>query len=144
MDKTRVLILCTGNSARSQMGEGLLKHLTGDRFEVFSAGTTPSTVNPYAVLAMAGIGIDIRDHYSKSLTMFLDQEFDYVITVCDHAAEVCPIFPGPAKRIHWSFPDPAAIEGDHQEKLATFVQVRDDIKAHFEHWLAELENPKSA
>jgi arsenate reductase len=144
MDKTRVLILCTGNSARSQMGEGLLKYLTGDRFEVFSAGTTPSTLNPYAVLAMAEMGIDIRDQYSKNLNQFLDQEFDYVITVCDHAAEVCPIFPGPAKRIHWSFPDPVAIEGDHQKKLAAFTKVRDDIKAHFEHWLAELENPKSA
>lgn len=140
MEKKRVLILCTGNSARSQMGEGLLKHLDGDRFEVFSAGTTPSTLNPYAVLALAEMGIDIRDQYSKSLNQFLLQEFDYVITVCDHAAEVCPIFPGPAQRIHWSFPDPAAVEGDHQEKLAAFVQVRDAIKAHFEHWLDELEN----
>lgn len=140
MEKKRVLILCTGNSARSQMGEGLLKYLAGDRFEVFSAGTTPSTLNPYAVLAMAGIGIDIRDQYSKSMTMFLDHEFDYVITVCDQAAEVCPIFPGPARRIHWSFPDPAAAVGDHHEKLAMFIQVRDAIKARFEHWLVELEN----
>lgn len=140
MEKKRVLILCTGNSARSQMGEGLLKYLAGDRFEVFSAGTTPSTLNPYAVLAMAGIGIDIRDQYSKSMTMFLDHEFDYVITVCDQAAEVCPIFPGPARRIHWSFPDPAVVEGDHYEKLEMFIQVRDAIKARFENWLVELEN----
>lgn len=139
MNKTHVLILCTGNSARSQMGEGLLKHLAGDRFEVFSAGTNPSSLNPYAVLAMAEMGIDIRDQYSKNLNQFLDQEFDYVITVCDHAAEVCPIFPGPARRIHWSFPDPAAVEGDHQDKLATFVKVRDAIKDRFEHWLAELK-----
>jgi arsenate reductase len=139
MDKTHVLILCTGNSARSQMGEGLLKHLAGDRFEVFSAGTTPSTLNPYAVLAMAEMGIDIRDQYSKNLSIYLEREFDYVITVCDHAAEVCPIFPGPAQRIHWSFPDPAAADGDHQDKLATFVQVRDAIKDRFEHWLTELE-----
>ena len=138
MDKTRVLILCTGNSARSQMGEGLLKHLAGDCFEVFSAGTTPSTLDPYAVLAMAEMGIDIRNQYSKNLNQFLDQEFDYVITVCDHAAEVCPIFPGPARRIHWSFPDPAAAEGDHQDKLATFVQVREAIKNRLEHWLVEL------
>lgn len=143
MNKTRVLILCTGNSARSQMSEGVLKHLAGDRFDVFSAGTHPSTLNPYAVLAMAELGIDIRDQYSKNLSMYLEQEFDYVITVCDDAAEVCPIFPGPAKRIHWSFPDPVAIEGDHQEKLAAFTKVRDDIKAHFEHWLAELENRSS-
>ena len=139
MDKTRVLILCTGNSARSQMGEGLLRHLAGDRFEVFSAGTNPSSLNPYAVLAMAEMGIDIRDQYSKSLNEFLKQEFDYVITVCDHAAEVCPIFPGPAQRIHWSIPDPTAVEGDHQEKLATFVQVGNAIKDRFEHWLVELE-----
>ena len=139
MDKTRVLILCTGNSARSQMGEGILKHLAGDRFEVFSAGTNPSSLNPYAVLAMAELGIDIRDQYSKNLSIYLEHEFDYVITVCDHAAEVCPIFPGPAQRIHWSFPDPAAVEGDHQEKLATFVQVRDAIKDRFESWLVDLD-----
>lgn len=143
MEKKRVLILCTGNSARSQMGEGLLKYLEGDRSEVFSAGTIPSTLNPYAVLAMAEIGIDIRDQYSKSLNQFLDQEFDYVITVCDQAAEVCPLFPGPAHRIHWSFPDPAAVEGEHHEKLAAFVQVRDAIKARLEQWLTELENSKS-
>ena len=142
MNKSRVLILCTGNSARSQMGEALLRHLAGDRFEVFSAGTQPSTLNPYAVLAMAEIGIDIRDQYSKSLNLFLNQEFDTVITVCDHAAEVCPIFPGPARRIHWSFPDPAAVEGDYLEKLATFVKVRDAMKARIEHWLLELENTR--
>ena len=140
MEQIRVLILCTGNSARSQMAEGLLKHLGGERFEVYSAGTHPSTLNPYAVLAMADIGIDIREQFSKSLNEFLQQEFDYVITVCDHAAEVCPLFPGPAHRIHWSFPDPAAVAGDHQAKLAAFVQVRDAIKARFERWLAEPEN----
>ena len=138
MDKKHVLILCTGNSARSQMGEGLLKYLAGDQFEVFSAGTIPSSLNPYAVLAMAEIGIDIRDQYSKNLNRFLDQEFDYVITVCDQAAEVCPIFPGPAKRIHWSFPDPAANQGYHLQRIATFARVRDDMKAKFEQWLAEL------
>ena len=135
MHKKRVLILCTGNSARSQMGEGLLKHLADDHFEVFSAGTHPSTLNPYAVLAMAEMDIDIRDQYSKSLDEFLQQKFDYVITVCDRAAESCPIFPGPAQRIHWSFPDPAAVEGSHQEKLATFIQVRDAIKSQFEEWM---------
>ena len=135
MDKKRVLILCTGNSARSQMGEGLLIHLAGDLFEVFSAGTTPSTLNPYAVLAMAEMGIDIREQYSKSLNEFLNQKFDYVITVCDRAAETCPIFPGPAQRIHWGFPDPAAVEGDHNQKLAAFIQVRDSILHQLKKWL---------
>ncbi len=134
MAKKRVLILCTGNSARSQMGEGLLKHLVADRFEVFSAGTHPSTLNPYAILAMAEIGIDIREQYSKSLNVFLDQEFDFVITVCDRAAETCPFFPGPAHRIHWSFPDPDAVEGSHQEKLSAFIAVRDSIKDHLMEW----------
>lgn len=143
LNKKRILILCTGNSARSQMGEGLLKHLAGDHFEVFSAGTTPSTLNSYAVLAMADIDIDIREQYSKNLSEFLLQEFDYVITVCDHAAEVCPIFPGPAQRIHWGFPDPAAVDGDHFQKLAAFVEVRDAIKNQFEEWLLELEISKS-
>lgn len=138
MHKKRVLILCTGNSARSQMAEGLLRHLAGDRFEVNSAGTHPSTLNPYAVLAMAEIGIDIRDQYSKSLDQFLQKEFDYVITVCDRAAESCPLFSGLAKRIHWSFPDPAAVEGDHQEKLTAFVQVRDAIKTQLENWFQEF------
>ncbi|MDO9087192.1 MAG: arsenate reductase ArsC [Anaerolineaceae bacterium] len=135
MDKKRVLILCTGNSARSQMGEGLLKHLAGDLFEVFSAGTTPSTLNPYAVLAMAEMGIDIREQFSKSLNEFLNQKFDYVITVCDRAAETCPIFPGPAQRIHWGFPDPAVVEGDHNQKLAAFIQVRDSILHQLKKWL---------
>jgi arsenate reductase len=135
MEKKRVLILCTGNSARSQMGEGLLKDLAGDDFEVFSAGTTPSTLNPYAVLAMAEMGIDIREQYSKSLNQFLNQIFDYVITVCDRAAETCPIFPGPAQRIHWGFPDPAAVEGDHNQKLAAFIQVRDSIRHQLKKWL---------
>jgi len=143
MHKKRVLILCTGNSARSQMGEGLLKHLAGDRFEVFSAGTHPSTLNPYAILAMTEIGIDIREQYSKSLNEFLQKEFDYVITVCDRAAESCPIFPGPAIRIHWGFPDPAAEGGSHEEKLAVFTQVRDSIEKQLKDWLRGFEIPNS-
>ncbi len=83
------------------------------------------------------MGIDIRNHTSKSLNQFVQQEFDYVITVCDNAAETCPVFPGPAKRIHWSFPDPAAVEGSHEEKLAAFVRVRDAIEQQFRNWLAE-------
>jgi arsenate reductase (thioredoxin) len=135
--KQRVLILCTGNSARSQMAEGLLRALAGDRFEIFSAGTKPSNVNPLAIAAMDERGVDIRSHHSKHLGEFLAQPFDYVITVCDNAAESCPVFPGPAQRIHWSFPDPAAAEGSQTERLATFVQVRDAIEARLGMWLAE-------
>lgn len=140
MKKERVLILCSANSARSQMAEGLLRQMAGDRFEVFSAGTTATQVNPYAILAMAEIGIDIREQHSKNLDRFLTQEFDFVITVCDRAAETCPIFPGPAHRIHWSFPDPAAIEGDHITRLAAFCEVRDAIQSRLENWIGESEH----
>ncbi len=136
--KQRVLILCTGNSARSQMAEGLLRHLAGDRFEVFSAGTRPSVVNPLAIEAMQEVGIDISGHRSKSLTEFLDQPFDYVITVCDQAAEACPVFPGPAQRIHWSFPDPAAVTGTPDVRLAAFRRVRDAINKQLRAWLATM------
>ena len=108
----KVLILCTANSARSQMGEGLLRHLAGDKVEVYSAGAQPSTVNPFAVRAMQDRGIDISLQRSEHLAQYLETEFDYVITVCDQAADACPYFPGPAQRIHWSFPDPAAVDGD--------------------------------
>src|SRR6185503_2426794 len=109
--KQHVLILCTGNSARSQMAEGLLRALSGDQFVVSSAGSKPSVVHPLAIAVMDERGIDIRSHHSKHLNEYLDQPFDYVITVCDQAAETCPLFPGPAQRIHWSFPDPAAVTG---------------------------------
>lgn len=131
-DKERVLILCTGNSARSQMAEGLLRHLAGDRFEVFSAGVAPSNVREEAIDAMREMGIDISSHRSKSIYEFSDQEFDYVITVCDNAAENCPFFPGRAARIHWSFDDPAAVQGSQGEKLAAFRRVRDQIRARLE------------
>lgn len=124
----RVLILCTGNSARSQMAEGLLRHDGGGQFEVFSAGVEPSHVRPQAVEAMREIGIDISGHRSKSVDEFLGQEFDYVITVCDNANERCPVFPGKTKRIHWSFDDPAAAGGDEAAKLAVFRRVRDEIR----------------
>lgn len=126
--KKRVLILCTGNSARSQMGEGLLRHDAGDRFDVASAGVAPSHVRPEAMEAMRELGIDISGHRSKSIDEFAGQEFDYVITVCDNANEQCPIFPGKTKRIHWSFEDPAAIQGDEMKRLATFRRVRDQIR----------------
>jgi arsenate reductase (thioredoxin) len=124
---TKVLILCTGNSARSQMAEGLLRHLSEDHFEAFSAGTRPSVLNPLAIEAMQEIGIDISGHRSKSVDEFVDQEFDYVITVCDSANKDCPVFPAPTKRIHWSIDDPALAEGTKGERLADFRRVRDEI-----------------
>lgn len=126
-DKRRVLILCTGNSARSQMAEGLLRHVAGDEFEVESAGTIASFVRPQAIAAMAEIGIDISGHRSKCLNEFLGDPFDYIITVCDNAAENCPVFPGKAERIHWSFDDPAETSGSDAEQLAVFRRVRDEI-----------------
>ncbi len=124
----RVLILCTGNSARSQMAEGLLREAGAGRFEVFSAGTHPSVVNPLAVEAMRESGIDIGGHRSKSVDEFVGQRFDYVITVCDNAKENCPVFPGETQRIHWSFDDPAAAVGSEDERLAVFRRVRDEIE----------------
>ena len=120
----RVLILCTGNSARSQMAEGLLRHFSKGTIEVHSAGTHPSTVNPLAIQVMAEIGIDISHHRSKSVTECVGQPFDDVITVCDSAKESCPVFPGKPSRIHWSFPDPAAVQGSEEERLRAFRQVR--------------------
>jgi arsenate reductase len=134
----RVLILCTANSARSQMAEGLLRELGGENLEVFSAGSTPSIVNPYAIEAMKLRGIDISSHRSKSLQEFIKEPFDYVITVCDNAAETCPFFPGKAQRIHWSFPDPAAVEGNHDEILASFVTVRDGLEEKFRDFVQGL------
>ena len=131
-DKRRVLILCTGNSARSQMAEGLLRHDGGERFEVFSAGVEPSHVRPQAIEAMREIGIDISGHRSKSVEEFAGQEFDYVITVCDNANERCPVFPGKTERIHWSFDDPAAASGSEEERLDVFRRVRDEIAARLD------------
>lgn len=133
--KTKVLILCTGNSARSQMAEGILRHDGGDRFEVFSAGTRASFVRPEAIQAMREIGIDISHHRSKSVDEFAGQEFDYVITVCDHANEICPVFPGRTRRIHQSFEDPPAPGvGDDEFRLSVFRRVRDEIRA----WMKEF------
>jgi len=127
-NKKRVLILCTGNSARSQMAEGLLRHDGGGSFEVNSAGTKPSQVRPEAITAMREIGIDISGHHSKPVDEFAGQAFDYVITVCDNAKESCPVFPGRTKRLHWSFEDPAAAGGNEAERLAVFRRVRDEIR----------------
>ncbi|MGA2574997.1 MAG: arsenate reductase ArsC [Bryobacteraceae bacterium] len=126
----RVLILCTGNSARSQMAEGLLRDHAGGRFEVFSAGTRPSRVRPEAIAVMRELGIDISGHRSKSVEEFAGQPFDYVLTVCDNARESCPIFPGKAAMIHRSFADPAALEGGEEERLALFRRVRDEMRQY--------------
>lgn len=126
--KKRVLFLCTHNSARSQMAEGLLRKMAGDRFEVYSAGTEQTRVQPLAIEAMREIGIDISGHTSKTLDAFEGQSFDYVITVCDRANESCPIFPGGAERIHWSFEDPTAATGTDEQKLRAFRTVRDSIQ----------------
>ncbi len=130
INKKRVLILCTANSARSQMAEGVLRWLAGERYAAFSAGSRATSVNPYAIQAMREIGVDISQHTSKTFEPFLGQPFDAVITVCDNAAENCPFMPGQYNRIHWSFPDPAAVEGD-AEKLQAFRDVRDGLIEKF-------------
>ena len=130
-----MLILCTGNSARSQMAEGLLRELASDRYEVMSAGSAPSVVHPLAVAAMAERSIDIADYRSKHLDEFLETAFDFVITVCDNAAESCPAFPGSARRLHWSFPDPAAVEGSPESRLSSFRTIRDTIESRLVEWL---------
>lgn len=129
--KRRVLILCTGNSCRSQMAEGVLRHYGKDKFEVFSAGTNPSQVNPTAIQVMKEIGIDISNHRSKHVDEFKGQTFDYVITVCDNAKESCPFFPGGAKRLHWEFPDPPHGQAITESVLAEFRKVRDMIREKF-------------
>lgn len=126
--KKRVLILCTGNSARSQMAEGLLRHDAGHRFEVESAGTKASFVRPEAIAVLRELGIDISRHHSKNVNEFEGQEFDYVITVCDHARESCPVFFGRAEKLHHDFEDPAALEGSEAERLAVFRRVRDELR----------------
>lgn len=142
----RVLILCTGNSARSQMAQGWLKHLGRDAYEVFSAGTRPAEhVNPLAVRAMAEVGVDISAHYPKHLERYLREPFDYVITVCDLANESCPVFPGGGKRIHWGFDDPASAIGDEATRLQVFRRVRDEIlarlQAFVQHARASTDSP---
>jgi arsenate reductase len=135
-NKKRVLFLCTGNSARSQMAEGLLRHEAGNQFEVFSAGTIASFVRPQAVRAMKELGIDISGHRSKSLDEFLDQPFDYVITVCDHANQRCPVFSGPATRLHWSVDDPVINAGE-AEQLEAFRRAREDLHGRVRQFLEQ-------
>jgi arsenate reductase (thioredoxin) len=127
-DRSRVLFLCTHNSARSQMAEGLLRHLAGDRFEAMSAGTEATHVRPLAIRAMDEIGVDISGQESKTLERYLDEPIDYVITVCDDANEACPFFPGAQSRLHWFFEDPSKSVGSEEERLEVFRRVRDGIR----------------
>jgi arsenate reductase (thioredoxin) len=130
--KRRVLFLCTHNSARSQMAEGLLRHFGGDRFDVFSAGTEATVVRPLAIRAMRELGIDISGQASKTVQRYLNQSFDQVITVCDQANEACPVFFGARQRLHWSFPDPSQATGTADEQLAVYREVRDSIRERIE------------
>lgn len=139
--KKRVLILCTGNSARSQMAEGILRHDSGERFEVESAGTFPGRVRPEAIAAMREIGIDISRHRSKSVDEFAADQFDYVLTVCDNARETCPLYPGHAVRQHRAFDDPAAVQGSPEERLAVFRRVRDEIRDYLRNFPPAFPDP---
>ncbi len=132
VEKRRVLFVCTHNSARSQMAEGWLRRLAGDRFESHSAGTEVTAVRPLAVRAMAEVGVDISGAESKTLERYIGQPWDYVVTVCDQAAESCPIFPGGGRRLHWSLPDPSKAEGSEEERLDVYRQVRDRVRAEVE------------
>jgi len=136
-ERKRLLFLCTGNSARSQMAEGLLRHEAGDRFEVFSAGTHPSLVRPEAIAVMNEIGIDISGHRSKSIDEFKSQELDTVITVCDNAKETCPVFPGKTQRLHWPFEDPASVQGTEEDRKDAFRKTRDRIHGRIMVFLGE-------
>jgi len=137
-EKKRVLFICTHNAARSQMAEGLLRALHGNRYEVFSAGTEPGMVSPYAIKVMAEIGIDIGAHHSKSIQEFLNQDFDYVLTVCDHAKESCPFFPGGKIIFHQSFEDPSSLTGTEEEITVGFRRVRDEIRSWIENKFSNL------
>jgi len=142
-DPIRVLFVCTHNSARSQMAEALLRWLGGPRFEVHSAGTAPSRVNPHAIAAMATLGLDITAARSKHVDGFVGQSFDYVITVCDDAQEQCPVFSGDTARIHWSFPDPSAVEGSADERQRAFDLVATDLIGRLRPWVEVAQRVKA-
>jgi arsenate reductase len=137
--KIKVLFICTHNSARSQMAEGILKNLYSDRYEVYSAGTEPTSINPHAIKVMAEIGIDISSHRVKSVEEFLGMNFDYIVTVCDHAKETCPYFPGSGKKLHQCFSDPSQFTGTENDILTGFRRVRDEIKD----WIENTFNKRS-
>lgn len=131
----KLLVLCTGNACRSQMAEGFLRALGDDRLSVSSAGITPTGLDPRTTQVMAELGIDISEHTSDQADRYLQDHFDYVITVCDNAQENCPVFPGEVKRLHWPFDDPAAVAGNDEEVLTQFRRIRDEIKAKVGSWL---------
>jgi arsenate reductase len=133
----RVLFVCTHNSARSQMAEAYLRHLGGDAFDVDSAGTKPGTLHPLTIEVMAEEGIDVSGQRAKAVDDFVQQPFDYVITVCDDAREACPFFPGAARRLHWSLPDPSAASGSREERLSVFRAVRDEVRRRVEDFLMD-------
>ena len=137
-NKQKVLFVCTGNSCRSQMAEGILRHYGKDKFEVFSAGLEPSYVHPLAIKAMAESGIDLTGQHSKTVNELLEEEFSYVITVCDSAKERCPVFPGKYNAIHWSIEDPASAEGTETERMKDFRIVRQDIRERINHFISVL------
>lgn len=135
--KKKVLFLYTGNSCRSQMAEGWLRHLAGDQFDVVSAGTHPVGLNPYAVTVMREVNVDISNHVSERVDPYLEQPFDYVITVCDRAQETCPIFPGASSMLQWSFDDPAKAKGTYEQQLIVFRKIRDEIADRIRRFIAE-------
>jgi arsenate reductase len=141
MEKKTVLFLCTGNSARSQMAEALLRKHGGSRYEVHSAGLEPSVINPYAVRALDVAGIDASGQYSKSLDTYIGKKsFDFLITVCSSADEKCPVFPGMGKRLHWPFEDPAAFSGSDEDKAQKFREIRDLIESRIIDWLRDFDH----
>jgi arsenate reductase len=140
MPATRVLFLCTGNSARSLLAEALLRHLGGDKFEVNSAGTHPKGINPLTSRVLTAEGVPFAGARSKAVSEFEGQPFDYVITVCDQAAEECPIFPTGTTRLHWSLTDPAAVEGDEATKLAAFEATLEDLRVRISEFVTSASN----
>ena len=142
MGKSKVLFLCTGNSARSQMAEAMLREYGGEHFQVFSAGLEPSIVNPYAIKVLDEISISTEGQYSKPISRYAGRmDFDYLITVCSSVEERCPIFPGVGTRLHWPFEDPAAFHGSDEEKTGKFREIRDQIKTRILAWLDEMDFP---
>ena len=141
-ERKKILILCTGNSARSQMAEGLLKHITQNEYEIFSAGTKPSSVRPEAIEVLREVGIDISKNRSKSVDEFTNQKIDFVLTVCDSAREICPYFPAQTKLIHHSFADPAEVQGDEKTRIQAFRNARDQIQKYLEDFFCEIIGEK--
>lgn len=139
----RVLFLCTHNSARSQMAEGILRHLGGDRVEVFSAGSEPTHIHPLAIQAMQDLKIDISQQYSKNMSEFFNQKFDYIITVCDRVREACPVFPGDPEHIHWSFPDPVEVEGSTTERERAFRETATQLTTRLNYLLLMIDRKRT-